>query len=258
MSFSRRIATCVLMVYPVLTATPVLAEQVTVFAAASMKNALDSFASGWEAASGDTVTISYAGSPQLAQQIQQGAPADIFISASPEWMDVLQEGGLIDPATRQDLLGNSLVLIASGADAKPVEIGEGLNLAGMLGDDRMAMALVDSVPAGVYGKQALTALGLWESVASKVAQADNVRAALAFVASGEAPLGIVYATDAQAEAKVTVVGTFPEGSHDPITYPAAVVAASSGKSGVMAFFEGLRSDAAVADFEAEGFTVLPQ
>ena len=254
----RRLAAPMLVAAACVAAQPAAAEQVTVFAAASLKTALDNFAEGWEAGTEDTVTVSYAGSPQLAQQIRQGAPADIFISAAPEWMDTLQAEALIDPATRVDLLGNSLVLIASGQDAPPVGIGTDFGLADMLGDGRLAMALVDSVPAGVYGKQALTALGVWEAVAPKVAQADNVRAALALVASGEAPMGIVYATDANAEDDVTVVGTFPADSHAPITYPAAIIAASADKQAARDFFEALRGDDAVAAFAAEGFTVLPK
>lgn len=234
-------------------AAPVHADDITVFAAASLKNALDRIGADYEAASGDKVLISYAGSSALAKQIEAGAPADVFISASTDWMDVLEEGGLIDAASRKDLLGNTLVLVAHDATA-PVEIGKDTDLHAMLGGGKLAMALVDSVPAGVYGKEALTSLALWDSVSADVAQADNVRAALALVATGEAPLGIVYATDAKAEPKVTQIGTFPEGSHAPITYPAALTATA--KAPAQAFLDALSAPAAVEVFQSEGFSVL--
>lgn len=233
---------------------PASAAQITVFAAASLKNALDEVAADWKADTGNTAVISYAGSSQLAKQIQQGAPADIFISADEAWMDTLDKAGLIQPATRADLLGNALVLVAPKDSAKPVTIGKGFDLAGMLGDNKVAMALVDSVPAGKYGKAALTSLGVWSAVEPKVAQAENVRAALALVATGEAPYGIVYATDAAAEPKVAVVGSFPEDSHPPIVYPAALTKAAQGPAGdFLAYLSGAK---AVAAFEKQGFTVL--
>lgn len=234
------------------------AETVTVFAAASLKTALDAVAAGWEAETGDEVLISYAGSPQLAAQIQAGAPADVFVSAAPAWMDVLEDDGLIRPGTRVDLLGNTLVLVAHG-EAAPVALGPGLDLAGLLGGGRLSMALVDSVPAGQYGRAALEALGAWEAVEPLVAQSENVRAALALVASGEAPYGVVYGSDAVAAREagddVTVVGAFPASSHPPIIYPAALVAGGDGP-GAAAFLDHLSSDAARAVFEAQGFSVL--
>jgi len=229
------------------------AEEVSVFAAASLTGALDAVAAAWAAGSGHRAVISYGGSSTLARQIQQGAPADIFISASAEWMEALEASGDVQPDTRREVLGNRLVLIAHG-DAAPVTLDESLDLAGMLGEGRLAMALVDAVPAGVYGRAALTSLGLWDSVAPQVAQADNVRAALAFVAQGEAPLGIVYATDAAAEPAVSVIGTFPETSHPPITYPAAITAEAT--SPVAAeFLDYLGSEPARALWEAAGFSV---
>ena len=231
------------------------AGDITIFAAASMKTALDEIVTAWNAETGNTAVVSYAGSSALAKQIQSGAPADLFISAAVNWMDTLQEGGLIKPETRVDLLGNSIVLVAHGADAAPVEIAPGFDLAGMLGENRLAMALVDSVPAGVYGKAALTSLGVWDAVEPKVAQADNVRAALALVATGEAPLGIVYATDAMAEPGVSVVGTFPAESHPAIIYPAAVTA-DTGKPEAEAFLIYLSGAKAQAAFEGQGFQVL--
>lgn len=230
------------------------AEDVTVFAAASLTGTLDEVAAAWAAETGHRAVLSYAGSSALARQIQQGAPADIFISASTDWMDAVEASGDVQPGTRRDLLGNTLVLIAHGAGAPPVSIDESLDLAGMLGDQRLAMALVDAVPAGIYGKAALTSLGLWDGVAPLVAQADNVRGALAFVAQGEAPLGIVYATDAAAEDAVTVIGTFPEGSHAPITYPAAVTAQATGPVAAE-FLDYLASGTARGIWEAAGFGV---
>lgn len=231
------------------------AGEVVVFAAASMKTALDAVAADFEAATGDTVTISYAGSNALARQIIEGAPADIFISAAENWMDEVAKAGLIAGDTRRDLLGNTLVLVAHGREAAPVQIWPGFDLSGLLGDGKLAMALVDSVPAGQYGKAALESLGVWAAVEPSVAQADNVRAALAFVSSGEAPFGIVYATDAAADDNVTVVGTFPEDSHPPIVYPAALLTGAADAAD-RAFFEALSSDAADARFAAEGFAIL--
>lgn len=226
---------------------------ITVFAAASTKTALDEAAAAYQAGTGRDVTLSYAGSPALARQIQLGAPADVFISANPGWMDVLQQEGLIDEASRLDLLANSLVLIAHGPGALPLDL-ETADLAGRLGESRLAMALVDAVPAGIYGKAALMALGQWSELAPKVAQTANVRAALALVASGEAPMGVVYATDARAEAGVSVIAVFPEGSHPPILYPAAAVA-DGNIAEAKAFLEYLQSPAAREVFAQQGFGV---
>lgn len=227
------------------------AEDITVFAAASLKTALDQIATDWTEGSGNTVAISYAGSSQLARQIEEGAPADLFLSASADWMDSVDAAGLIEEGTRKDLLGNTLVLV--GFDAGPVALPD---LPAALNGGKLAMALVDSVPAGVYGKQALTSLGLWDQLAPSVAQADNVRAALALVATGEAPFGIVYASDAVAERGVAVAATFPEDSHDPITYPAAMIATSD-KPAARAFLDHLSSAPAAEVFTAQGFAVLP-
>ena len=236
-----------------------MAEEITVFAAASLKTALDRVAADWQAQTGHRVVISYAGSSALAQQIQQGAPADLFISAAVNWMDWVEEEGLIVPETRRDLLGNALVLVGYGSDAAAVEIAPGFDLAGLLGDGKLAMALVDAVPAGQYGKEALITLGVWDAVEPYVAQAENVRAALALVASGEAPYGIVYASDAIADDAagdtVAIVGTFPADSHAPIIYPAAVVA-DSAKPEAAAFLDYLSTDKGDAVFVGQGFTVL--
>lgn len=236
-------------------AAPAMADEVVVFAAASMKTALDAVAADFQTATGHTVTISYAGSNALAKQIIEGAPADIFISAAVNWMDEVEKAGLVADGSRTDLLGNTLVLIAHGKGAAPVAIAPGFDLAGLLGDNKLAMALVDSVPAGQYGKAALESLGVWPAVEPLVAQSDNVRAALALVSTGEAPLGIVYASDAAADDNVTVVGTFPADSHPAIVYPAALLTGAA-HAADRAFFEALSSDAADARFAAEGFAIL--
>jgi molybdate transport system substrate-binding protein len=236
-------------------ATPVVAEDVVVFAAASLKNALDAVAADFQTATGNTVTISYAGSNQLAKQIIEGAPADIFISAAVNWMDEVEKAGLVVPDSRSDLLGNTLVLIAHGKDAAPVVIGPGFDLAALLGDGKLAMAMIDSVPAGQYGKESLESLGVWAGVERSVAQSENVRAALALVSTGEAPYGIVYASDAVADENVTVVGTFPADSHKPIVYPVALMTGAADAAD-KAFLEALSADAADAKFAEQGFAVL--
>lgn len=235
------------------------AETVTVFAASSLKNALDPIAAQWQADTGTEVVVSYEGSAKLAKQIAEGAPADLFISASTQWMDVLAADGLILPDSRKEILGNSLVLVAAGQGVPPVEIVTGFDLKGLLGDGKLSMGTLQSVPAGQYGQEALQSLGVWPAVEANVAQSENVRAALALVASGEAPYGIVYASDAVADDasgdKVTVVGTFPRDSHTPIVYPAAVVASSANPEAQL-FLDALSSEAAAAVFTAQGFIVL--
>jgi molybdate transport system substrate-binding protein len=232
------------------------AREVLVFAAASLKTAMDEVAERYAQETGNRAILSFAGSSALARQIEQGAPADIFLSANRDWMDRLEQEGLVDPGARFDLLTNSLVLIAHGTTASPVEIGAGMDLAGLLGDGRLAMALVDAVPAGIYGKAALISLDLWNSVAPNIAQTDNVRAALALVSSGEAPLGIVYASDAAADGNVTVIGTFPADSHPPIVYPAAALARASESPAAADFLAYLRRPSARAAFRRQGFGVI--
>ncbi|WP_445943217.1 molybdate ABC transporter substrate-binding protein, partial [Roseicyclus sp.] len=182
-------------------------------------------------------------------------PADIFISASTDWMDLIAAEGLIEPGGRFDLLGNTLVLIAHGRAAPPVVITPDFALSGLIGDGRLAMALVDAVPAGIYGKAALDHFGLWDGIAGRVAQTDNVRAALALVALGEAPYGIVYATDTNAAENVTIIATFPPESHPAIVYPLARLAGRDG-TGVAALVAYLQGDAARAAFVRQGFAVL--
>ncbi|MCI2395170.1 molybdate ABC transporter substrate-binding protein [Aliiroseovarius sediminis] len=230
------------------------ADQITVFAAASLKDAMDVAARDFEAESGHDLTISYAGSSSLARQISQGAPADLFISANVTWMDVLQDDGQILPETRVDLLANTLVLIAP-TDATPPTVNEVKDLAGYLNGRRLAMGLVNAVPAGIYGKAALEDLGQWDALAPLVAQADNVRAALALVALGEAPLGIVYGSDAQAEPKVQVAMTFDPAGHAPIRYPAAVIKGQN-EAPATELLNWLQQDAAKQIFFDHGFSAL--
>ena len=230
-------------------------RDVVVFAAASVKTALDEIKAGWSRATGKGVTVSYGGSNALARQIEQGAPADLFLSADLEWMDWARGKGLIRAETRLDLVGNRLVLVAPKGAAPALEPRPGLDLAPALEGGRLAIANPDAVPAGRYARAALTKLGAWDAVKDRTAPAENVRAALLLVARGAAPLGIVYRSDALAEPNVTVVGTFPEDSHPPIVYPAAVTAASTTPD-AEAFLRHLRSDAARAVFEKQGFTVL--
>ncbi|MFD1795931.1 molybdate ABC transporter substrate-binding protein [Paracoccus aurantiacus] len=246
------------MIAAVALALPATADEVSVFAAASLKTALDQIAASYEQATGDEIVISYAGSNALARQIIQGAPADIFISANPGWMDEVEKAGLLAEGTRRDLLGNTLVLIAHDdpprTEATP-QLTPQFDLAGMLGTGKLAMAMVDSVPAGQYGKAALESLGLWDSVAASVAQADNVRAALSLVALGEAPFGIVYATDAKAEDRVHVIATFPDDSYPPAIYPAAMLNNAADQAD-RDFFDALTGADAAKIFAAQGFRVL--
>jgi len=232
------------------------AEEILVFAAASLKNALDDAAAAYQRQGGDKVGVSYAASSALAKQLESGAPADIFISADLDWMDYAEERHLIKPETRKNLLGNRLVLIAPAASDLKVEIKPGFPLAALLGGGRLAMADPDAVPAGKYGKAALEKLGVWASVEASVARAENVRAALFFVSRREAPLGIVYETDAAADAGVKIAAAFPEDTHPPIVYPIALTAAGK-NPGAAAFLAFLESPAAKPFFEKQGFTVLP-
>jgi molybdate transport system substrate-binding protein len=230
-------------------------ERVTVFAAASLQNAVDAVNDAWTQDGHEAAVVSYAGSSALARQIGDGAPADILISADLDWMEHLSGLGLTRQETETRLLGNRLVLVAPADSAVEIAIEPGFGLAAAIEGERLAMADVEAVPAGRYGKAALEELGVWEEVRPLVAQSENVRAALNFVALGEAPLGIVYETDAVAEPAVRVVGIFPEGSHPPIVYPAALLA-SSDNAAAEAFFDFMRSDRARALFEEQGFTVL--
>lgn len=228
----------------------------SVFAAASLKDALDEIAMSYETRTGTKVIISYAASSALARQIEFGAPADVYISASSDWMDHLDTRGDIDPSSRFALAGNRLALVGPAATAVTVEITEALDLPDMLSGGRLAMGLTEAVPAGIYGKAALEHLGLWTQIATQVAQTDNVRAALALVSLGAAPLGIVYATDAQADDGVAVLGLFPEDSHPLILYPVARVSRSR-HADVERFLDHLRSPEAAETLARFGFLPPP-
>jgi molybdate transport system substrate-binding protein len=240
---------------PALQSSAIAADTLTVFAAASLKNGLDAVDAAFAAKTGKSVSVSYAASSALAKQIESGAPADVFLSADLAWMDYLAEKSLIKADTRSNLLGNSLVLVGSSANAKTVEITKDLDLSGLLSGGKLAMGAVDSVPAGKYGKAALEKLGLWDAVSASVAGTENVRAALLLVSRGEAPYGIVYKTDAAADPGVTIAGTFPEDSHPPIIYPVAQTSASQ-NSDVAAYLDFLKSEEASKLFAAQGFNIL--
>jgi molybdate transport system substrate-binding protein len=230
-------------------------KSILVFAAASMKNALDDIDVAFAKQTGITAVASYDASSALMKQIEQGAPADVFISADLKWMDYGSQKELVDDKTRVNLLGNTLVLIA-GKETKlgSVTISPSLDLAGLAGQGRIATGDVRAVPVGIYAKAALEKLGLWDAVEPKLAMVGNVRAALVLVARGEAPLGIVYATDAKVEPAVKVIATFPADSHEPIVYP--VAATRTAKPSAALYLAFLRSAAARAIFEHYGFSVL--
>jgi molybdate transport system substrate-binding protein len=238
------------------TAVRAQAGSLVIFAAASLKNALDEIATDWsKAGSKPMPKISYAASSALAKQVEQGAPADLFISADLDWMDYVAKKDLIQSDTRVNLLGNKIVLIAPKDSKVSVDVKQGFDLAKALGGGKLAMGNVDAVPAGKYGKAALEKLGAWNGVKDSIAQADNVRAALLLVGRGEAPLGIVYSTDAAAEPNVKIVGTFPEDSHPPIIYPAAVIKGAKSLE-AKPFLDYLKSAKARSAFEKQGFSVL--
>lgn len=226
----------------------------TVFAAASLKEALDEAAAAYRKQTGTPVRVSYAASSALARQIEQGAPADAFFSADLEWMDYLQQRGRVMPATRRNLLGNRLVLVAPKASGVRVDLKRPATLLAALGEGRLALGQTQTVPAGKYAKASLESLSLWNGVEARLAESESVRAALMLVARGETPLGVVYASDARAEPAVRVVATFPEDSHPAIVYP---VAALRGPRSAQAstFVQWLASPAADAIFHRHGFAV---
>ena len=231
------------------------AKDIVAFAAASLKNALDEASAAYQREAESRVLISYASSSTLAKQIENGAPADVFISADLDWMDYVAERKLIQPETRAKFLGNRLVLVASANSKLSLTIAPSFPLAQALGDGRLAMADPASVPAGKYGKAALEKLGVWGSVSGRIALAQDVRAALVLVSRGEAALGIVYQTDAAADKNVKVIGTFPESAHPPIVYPMAILAGST--NGVApVYVQYLLSPKAESFFEKRGFTVF--
>jgi len=244
------------MTFTALTSAQAQTRNILVFGAASLKTALDDANAQYARDKGGKVTVSYGASAAPAKQIENGAPADIFISADLDWMNYVAERKLIKPETRSNFLGNKLVLIARTDSNVSLTLGPNFPLAQALGGGRLAMADPAFVPAGKYGKAALESLGVWASVSDKIAPAQDVRATLTYVSRGEAPLGIVYQTDAAADKGVKIVGAFPESTYPPIIYPIAVIAASKNPD-VAAYMGFLKSPAARAAFEKQGFVVLP-
>jgi molybdate transport system substrate-binding protein len=227
---------------------------IVVFAAASLTNALQDLGDGFELETSIPVKFSFAASSALARQIESGAPADVFFSADVDWMDYLQTRNLIRKGTRHDVLGNRLVLIARAASLLELSIVPHFKLADALGKGRLATGDPDSVPVGRYAEAALKSLGVWDAVADRLVRADNVRSALAFVDRGEAPLGIVYETDALVDKNVRVVDAFPDDSHAPIVYPVALTTAA--KPAALRFIEYLRGPAGDLVFKSYGFVPI--
>jgi molybdate transport system substrate-binding protein len=230
-------------------------ETLLVFAASSLTDALNEIGAAYTKETGQTVKFSYAASSVLARQIEAGAKADAFFSADTDWMDYVGTRNLIDRASRKDLLGNELVLVAPKDSTVNLKIVKNFDLAGALGKGRLSTGDPDSVPVGKYAKSSLIALGVWSDVEDRVIRAENVRSALSFVSRGEAPLGIVYATDARVDKGVRVVDTFPASSHLPIIYPVATV--KGAKSSAGNFVKYLQGDSARASFKKFGFTLRP-
>jgi len=252
------LAVVLLLIFGSVRSVPGFAEEprLLIFAAASLKEALDAVNDAFRLAKGPESSTSFAASSTLAKHIEAGAPSDVFISADLDWMDYLANKNLIKPQTRTNLLGNHLVLIAPFGSTTEIGIKPDFPLAQALGNGRLAIANPDDVPAGRYGKAALETLGVWSSVSDRLAPAANVRAALTLVARKEAPLGIVYQTDAAASKSVKIVGTFPDDSHPPIIYPMAAVASSTNPA-VPDYLAFLKSTAARPIFEKYGFQFLP-
>lgn len=228
--------------------------KVRIFAAASTTNAITDISNLFtEKKMGETL-ISFASSSTLAKQIDKGAPADVYLSANPKWMDFLEEKNQIEPGTRFNILGNKIVLIAPIDSDIKITIAPGVGLAGIIGEDKLAVGDPDHVPVGIYAKQALESLGEWTALAPKLARTKDVRSALALVERGEAPLGIVYSTDAAISQKVRVVAVFPEETHPPITYPVGLVAGNATPA-AKAYIEFLKTPEARAIFEQYGFSL---
>ena len=259
----RFLTSCVLLVFVLLALSSTVwnspasaqGQKLIIFAAASLKDALDEVNVAYQHENSQETATSYAASSTLAKQIEAAAPADVFISADLDWMDYLAKRNLIKPETRANLLGNRLVLIAPVNSPLNLAIGPNFSLAQALGNGRLAIADPNGVPAGRYGKAALESLGVWSTIADRVAPAENVRAALALVARGETPLGIVYQTDAASDKDVKIVGIFPQDTHPPIIYPIAVVVSSTNPA-ALGYLAYLKSRAARPTFEKHGFTVF--
>jgi len=256
MSRSLRSLLCLLSLTVAMAAPPAWAQTpLTVFAAASLKESLDEATVAYQRSSGTPVQVSYAASSALARQVEQGAPADVFFSADLEWMDYLQQRQLVDAAQRRNLLGNTLVLVAPAASKTKVDLRKPGALAAALGaQGRLAVGQTNSVPAGKYARAALQTLGQWDGVQARLAESESVRAALMLVARGEAPLGIVYGSDAKAEPKVRVVAVFPADSHAPIVYPVAALRASTHPA-TADFVRWLGTPPAQAIFQRRGFSL---
>jgi molybdate transport system substrate-binding protein len=246
-----------LLVLSLLLAPLARAEEITVFAAASLTDALGEIGKAYEAEGKGRIVASFASSSDLARQIEHGAPADLFISADQQWADYLDQRGLIEKGSRFDLLSNELVLVAPANSEVKMAIATDFPLAAALGDGRLAVGDPDHVPAGIYARQALETLGVWSSVQDRLARAGSVRAALLFVERGDCPLGIVYRSDALSDAKVRVVGTFPADSHPPVIYPAARVAGHVSPAAI-AFLRYLTTPQAAAIFKKYGFNIASQ
>ena len=259
----RFLTSCVLLVFVLLALSSTVwnspasaqGQKLIIFAAASLKDALDEANAAYQHENSQETATSYAASSTLAKQIEAAAPADVFISADLDWMDYLAKRNLIKPETRTNLLGNRLVLIAPVNSPLNLAIGSNFSLAQALGNGRLAIADPNGVPAGRYGKAALESLGVWSTIADRLAPAENVRAALALVARGETPLGIVYQTDAASDKDVKIVGIFPQDTHPPIIYPSAVVVSSTNPA-ALGYLAYLKSRAARPTFEKHGFTVF--
>ena len=259
----RFLTSCVLLVFVLLALSSTVwnspasaqGQKLIIFAAASLKDALDEVNVAYQHENSQETATSYAASSTLAKQIEAAAPADVFISADLDWMDYLAKRNLIKPETRANLLGNRLVLIAPVNSPLNLAIGPNFSLAQALGNGRLAIADPNGVPAGRYGKAALESLGVWSTIADRLAPAENVRAALAIVARGETPLGIVYQTDAASDKDVKIVGIFPQDTHPPIIYPSAVVVSSTNPA-ALGYLAYLKSRAARPTFEKHGFTVF--
>ena len=259
----RFLTSCVLLVFVLLALSSTVwnspasaqGQKLIIFAAASLKDALDEANAAYQHENSQETATSYAASSTLAKQIEAAAPADVFISADLDWMDYLAKRNLIKPETRANLLGNRLVLIAPVNSPLNLAIGPNFSLAQALGNGRLAIADPNGVPAGRYGKAALQSLGVWSTIADRLAPAENVRAALALVARGETPLGIVYQTDAASDKDVKIVGIFPQDTHPSIIYPIAVVVSSTNPA-ALGYLAYLKSRAARPTFEKHGFTVF--
>jgi len=231
-------------------ALPATAAPLVIFAAASLQGPLDEAVDQWEAGTGGEAVISYAGTSALARQIDAGAPADLFISASADWMDWLEAEGGIVPESRVDLLGNALVIVGRGDPVEPLDA-----LPARLGDGLIALALTQSVPAGIYARAALEALGLWEPLAGRIVETDNVRGALILADLGEAEMAVVYRSDATAAPDLAILATLPEDTHPPIVYPGAIIAKTASAEAAASLLEWLQGEAAAAIFGAAGFDV---